>query len=73
MLEYIYKTIISPAVLYGQEVSSVTLKEKHRLRALENRVLREIFEPHITREWIKLYYEEFPDAYCSPCVLQVRK
>jgi hypothetical protein len=39
----IYKPIILPAVLYGCETWSLTLREEHRLRVLENRVLRRIF------------------------------
>jgi hypothetical protein len=39
----IYKIIIFPAVLYTYETWSLTLREEHRLRALENRVLRRIF------------------------------
>jgi hypothetical protein len=39
----IYKTIILPVVLYGSETLSLTLREEHRLRAFENRVLRRIF------------------------------
>jgi hypothetical protein len=41
----IYKTIILPVVLYGCETWSLTLREEHRLRVYENRVLRGIFEP----------------------------
>jgi hypothetical protein len=41
----IYKTIILPVVLYGCETWSLTLKEEHRLRVFENRVLRRIFGP----------------------------
>jgi hypothetical protein len=41
----IYKTIILPVVLYGCETWSVTLREEHRLRVFENRVLRRIFGP----------------------------
>jgi hypothetical protein len=41
----IYKTIILPFVLYGYETWSLTLKEEHRLRVFENRVLRRIFGP----------------------------
>jgi hypothetical protein len=41
----IYKTIILPVVLYGCETCSLTLREKHRLRVFENRVLRRIFGP----------------------------
>ena len=41
----IYRTIILPVVLYGCEILSLTLKEKHRIRVFENRVLRRIFGP----------------------------
>jgi hypothetical protein len=41
----IYKTIILPVVLYGCETLSPTLREEHRLRVFENRVLRRIFGP----------------------------
>jgi hypothetical protein len=41
----IYGTIIVPAVLYGCETWSLILREKYRLRVLENRVLGIIFEP----------------------------
>jgi hypothetical protein len=41
----IYKTIILPVVLYGCETWSLTLRKEHRLRVLENRVLRRIFGP----------------------------
>jgi hypothetical protein len=41
----IYRTIILPVVLYGCETWSLTLREEHRLRMFENRVLRRIFGP----------------------------
>jgi hypothetical protein len=41
----IYKTVILPVVLYGCETWSLTLREEHRLRFFENRVLRKIFGP----------------------------
>jgi hypothetical protein len=41
----IYKTVIMPVVLYGCETWSLTLREEHRLRVFENRVLRKIFGP----------------------------
>jgi hypothetical protein len=37
--------IILPVVLYGCETWSHTLREEHRLRVSENRVLRIIFGP----------------------------
>jgi hypothetical protein len=39
----IYKTIILP-VVYGCETWSLTLKEEHRLRVFENRIVREYLE-----------------------------
>jgi hypothetical protein len=55
----IYKTIILPVVLYGCETwSSLTLREEHRLRVFENRVLRRIFgqkRDEVTGEWRKSF------------------
>jgi sorting nexin-29 len=45
----IYKTIISPVFLYGCETWSLTVREKHKLRVFENRVLRRIFGPKRNR------------------------
>jgi hypothetical protein len=42
----IYRTIILPVVLYGCETWSLTLREEHRLRVFENRVLRRVFGPN---------------------------
>jgi hypothetical protein len=41
----IYKTIILPMVLYGCETCSLTVREEHKLRMFENRMLRRIFGP----------------------------
>jgi hypothetical protein len=52
----IHKTIILPVVLYGWETWSLTLREEHRLREFENRVLRRIFGPkrdEVTGHWRK--------------------
>jgi hypothetical protein len=51
-----YKTIILPEVLYGCETWSLTIREEHRLRVFENRVLRRLFGPkrdEVTGEWRK--------------------
>jgi len=56
----IYRTKILPVVLYGCEVSSLTLREERKLRALENMVLRRIFGPRrdeVTGEWRRLHNE----------------
>jgi hypothetical protein len=39
----IYNTLILPLVLYGCETWSLTVREEHKLRVFENRVLRRIF------------------------------
>jgi hypothetical protein len=47
-------------VLYGYETWSLTLREEHRLRVFENRVLRRTFGPkraEVTGEWRKLHNE----------------
>jgi hypothetical protein len=62
----IYKTIILPVVPYGCETWSLTLREKHRLRVFENRVLRRIFGPkrdEVTGEWRKLHNVELHNLY----------
>jgi hypothetical protein len=64
----IYKTIILLVVLYGCETWSLTLREEHRLRVFENRVLRRIFGPmrdEVTGEWRKLQNEELHNLYSS--------
>jgi hypothetical protein len=56
-----YKTIVLPVVLYGCGTWSLTLKEEHRLRVFENRMLRRIFGPKrdkVTEGWRKLYNED---------------
>jgi hypothetical protein len=49
----IYKSIILPAVLYGCETWSLTLREEHRLRVFENKVLRRIFGPKRDDEMVE--------------------
>jgi hypothetical protein len=69
----IYKTIILPVVLYGCEIWSLALREEHRLRVFEKRVLRRIFGPkrdEVTREWRKLHNEELHTLYSSPDIIR---
>jgi hypothetical protein len=72
----VYKTIILPVVLHCCETWSLTLREEHRLRMFENRVLRKIFGPkrdEVTGEWRKLHNEELRDLYSSPSVIIIIK
>jgi hypothetical protein len=53
-----YRSIILPVVLYGCKTWSLTLREEHGLRVLENRVLRRLFGPkldEVTGEWRELH------------------
>jgi hypothetical protein len=55
-----YKVIISPVILHGCETWSLTLREEHRRRVFENKVLR-IFGPkrdEVTESWEKSHNDE---------------
>jgi hypothetical protein len=55
---------------------SLTLREEHRLRVFENRVLREILVPkrdEVTGQWRRLHNGQLTDLYCSPNIIQVIK
>jgi uncharacterized membrane protein len=52
------------------------LREEHRLRVFENKVLRRVFGPkrdEVTGEWRKLYNEELRDPYSLPNIVRVLK
>ena len=52
------------------------MREEHRLRVFENRVLRRIFGPKgdgVTGEWRTLHNEKLNDLYSSPNIVQVIK
>jgi hypothetical protein len=55
--------------LYGCETWSLILREEHRLRVFENRVLRRIFSPkrnEVTGDRRKLHEEELHNLYSLP-------
>jgi hypothetical protein len=70
----IYKTVISSFVLYGCETWSLTLREEHRQRVFENRVLR-IFGPKREEDgsWRKMQNDELHSMYSSPNIVRVIK
>jgi len=56
------------------ETWSLTLREEHRLRVFENRVLRRVFgskRDEVTGEWRKSHNEELRDLYSLPNMVQV--
>jgi hypothetical protein len=57
--------------LCGCETWSLTLREEHRLRVFESRVLRRIFGPkkdEVTGEWKRLHKEVY-DLYSSSNII----
>jgi hypothetical protein len=69
----IYKAIILPLVVYGCETWSLTLREEHRLRVFENRVLRGIFRSNrdeVTGDWRKLHNGELHNLYLPPDIIR---
>ncbi|KAJ4448731.1 hypothetical protein ANN_00122 [Periplaneta americana] len=69
----IYKTVILPVLLYGCETWTLTLREEHRFRVFENKVLRKIFgakRDEVTGEWRKLHNTELHALYSSPDIIR---
>jgi hypothetical protein len=71
----IYKTLILPVVLYGCETWSLTLREEHRLRVFENRLLRTIFGPKRGEDgsWRKLHNDELHSLPSARNIVRVIK
>ena len=62
--------------LYGCETWSLALREEHRLRVFENKVIRKIFgakKDEITGEWGKLHNAELHALYSSPNIIRSLK
>jgi hypothetical protein len=54
----------------------LTLREEHRLRVFENRVLRRIFGPQrdeVTGVWRKLHNDELHNLYSPPSIIRTTK
>jgi hypothetical protein len=65
-----------PAALYGCETWSLTLREEHRLRVFENRVLRRIFglkRDEVMGGCQKLQNEELRNLYSLPSIIRMIK
>jgi hypothetical protein len=72
----IYRTIILPVVLYGYETWSLTVREEHKLRMFEDRVLRRMFgrkRDGVMRGRRKLHNEELHNLYSSPSIIRIIK
>jgi hypothetical protein len=67
------KKTILPVVLYGCETWSLILREEHRPRVLENRLLRRIFgskRDEITGQWRKLHIGVLHNLYPLPDIIR---
>jgi hypothetical protein len=72
----LFKNVEIRMVLYGCKTWSLMLREEHRLRMFENKVLR-IFGPkrdEVTAGWEKkLHNEELCNLYSSPSIIAIIK
>ena len=69
-------SIKGPAVLYGCETWSLSLRKERKLRVFENMMLRRMFGPgrdEVTVKWRRLRNEELNDFYSSPNIVRVIK
>jgi hypothetical protein len=65
-----------PVVLYGCRTWSLTVREEHKLRVFENRVLRRILGPPrdgVAGDWRKLHNEDLHNLYSSPSIIKIIK
>jgi hypothetical protein len=60
--------------MYGHETSRFTLREEHRFRVFENRVLRKIFgskKEEMLGGWRKLHNDGLHNLYSSPNIKMI--
>jgi uncharacterized membrane protein len=63
-------------LVYWCEARYLTIRDEHRLRVFEKRVLRRVFGPKrdmVTGEWRKLHNKELRDLYSSPSIIRIIK
>jgi hypothetical protein len=61
-------------LVMNKDTWSQTLREEHRLRVFENRLLRRIFglkRDEVTGGWRKLHNEELRNFYSSPSIIRM--
>jgi hypothetical protein len=60
----------------GAKLGLLTLREEHKLRVFEKKVLRRTFRPRrdeVTGDWKKLHNEELHNLYFSPNIIRMIK
>jgi hypothetical protein len=60
--------------VYGCESWTLALREEHKLRVFDNRVLRRIFLPErneVTGGWRKLLNEELHNSFSSAIIIRM--
>ena len=70
------RTTIVSFVLFGREIRSLILKERRRIRVLDNRLLKKIFgskKGDMAGNLGNSSNEGFHDFYCSPNIIGVIK
>jgi hypothetical protein len=72
MKRFALNSFVTVVVMNFVELRSLLLREEHKLRVFENRVLRRIFEPkrdEVTGGWRKLHIEKLHNLYSSPSII----
>jgi hypothetical protein len=70
------KPIILPVVLHECKTWFLTLREEHKLKVFENKVLKRISgfkKEEVAGVWRRLHNEELQNLYASPYIIRVTK